>query len=80
MISGVVTTNREAVIRLIVSGPQGQTQEVDAAIDTGFDGFFDIAADTYRSLGVCLVVSPIRDTCRWERQCVRRVRCYSIMG
>jgi predicted aspartyl protease len=38
MITGVVTADREAVIRLTVRGPVGQEHEVEAVIDTGFDG------------------------------------------
>jgi clan AA aspartic protease len=38
MISGAVTANREAVIRLTVRGPAGPSQRVTAIIDTGFDG------------------------------------------
>ena len=52
MISGIVTTNREAVIRLIVSGPQGQTQEVDAIIDTGFDGFLTLPSGLIAALSL----------------------------
>jgi clan AA aspartic protease len=38
MIRGVVTADREAIVRLVVRGLAGQEQEVDAVIDTGFDG------------------------------------------
>jgi predicted aspartyl protease len=38
MISGSVNTNREAVISLVVNGPSGQVQEIEAVIDTGFTG------------------------------------------
>ena len=38
MISGVVTNDRQAVIHLTVRGPAGQEQEIEAIIDTGFDG------------------------------------------
>jgi len=37
MITGVVTADREAVIRLSVRGPTDQEHEVEAVIDTGFD-------------------------------------------
>lgn len=42
MIRGVVTANREAVIRLAVRGPSGQEQEIEAVVDTGFDGWFSL--------------------------------------
>lgn len=38
MVSGVVTDDRQAVIHLTVRGPAGQEQEIEAIIDTGFDG------------------------------------------
>lgn len=38
MITGVVTAFHQATIRLIVHGPTGQAQEIEAVIDTGFDG------------------------------------------
>jgi clan AA aspartic protease len=38
MITGVVTTSHQAVIRLMVRGLEGQEQEVAAVIDTGLDG------------------------------------------
>jgi clan AA aspartic protease len=42
MIIGVVNNFREAVIRLVVSGPAGQRQEIEAVIDTGFTGSLSI--------------------------------------
>ena len=38
MIEGVVNANYEAVITLPVLGPAGQTREVEAVIDTGYNG------------------------------------------
>ena len=42
MIIGAVNNFREAVITLVVSGPAGQTQEIEAVIDTGFTGSLSI--------------------------------------
>ena len=42
MIRGVVTADCEAVIRLVVRSPAGQEQEVEAVVDTGFDGWFSL--------------------------------------
>jgi type I restriction enzyme R subunit len=39
MITGMVNTNREAIIQLVALGPQGHQQEIEAVIDTGFTGF-----------------------------------------
>ena len=42
MIQGVVNAAYEAVIPLTVQGPAGQTQDIDAVIDTGFTGFLTL--------------------------------------
>ena len=42
MIAGVVTADREAIIRLAVRGPTGLEQEVEAVVDTGFDGWLSL--------------------------------------
>jgi clan AA aspartic protease len=42
MITGVVTPNREAVIRVLVRGTHGQEARVDAVVDTGFNGFLTL--------------------------------------
>jgi len=38
MITGVVTADREATIRLSVRGPTGSEHAIETVIDTGFDG------------------------------------------
>jgi clan AA aspartic protease len=38
MIIGAVTGDRQATIHLLVRGPAGQEREIEAIIDTGFDG------------------------------------------
>jgi predicted aspartyl protease len=42
MINGVVTGDRQAVIHLTVRGPTGLEQEIEAIIDTGFDGYLSL--------------------------------------
>jgi clan AA aspartic protease len=42
MITGVVTADHQAIIRLSVRGPTGQEQEIDAIMDTGFDGWLSL--------------------------------------
>ena len=42
MITGVITARREATIRLIAQSPNGSAQEVEAVIDTGFNGWFSL--------------------------------------
>lgn len=52
MITGVVTAAREAVIDLVVCGSNGQTKELQAMIDTGFDGSLTLPAKIITSLGL----------------------------
>jgi clan AA aspartic protease len=51
VIVGTVTENREAIIRLIVRGLNGQEQEVEAVVDTGFTGFLTLPPRLITSLG-----------------------------
>ena len=39
MITGVVSAAREARIPIRVRGPTGQEQDIDAVIDTGYNGW-----------------------------------------
>ena len=52
MIAGMVNTNREATIRLLVRGPQGHQQEIEAIIDTGFTGFLTLPPILVATLGL----------------------------
>ena len=52
MITGQVTVYREAVISLSVKGPEGQSREIDAVIDTGFNGFLTLPASLIQELGL----------------------------
>ena len=52
MILGVVNANREATIRLVVQGPDGQTHEIEAVIDTGFTGFLTLPPSLIDLLGL----------------------------
>jgi len=40
--TGMVTPQGEAQLKVIVHGPGGQEQEVEATIDTGFSGFLTL--------------------------------------
>ncbi len=42
MIRGVVNVDREAIVRLLVRGPTGNQQRIEAVIDTGFDGWLSL--------------------------------------
>ena len=55
MIEGVVNAAYEAVIRLSLRGPSGQTREIDAVIDTGFNGFLTLPPALVAELGLPLL-------------------------
>ena len=42
MIEGMVNTRYEAVVALPLQGPQGEAHDVEAVIDTGFNGFLTL--------------------------------------
>lgn len=52
MITGVVNSEREAIIHLVVRGPNGQEREIEAVIDTGFTGFLTLPFSLILSLGL----------------------------
>jgi len=52
MITGIVTAYRQAIIRLTVRGPEGQEQEIEAVIDTGFDGSLTLSPPLIAALGL----------------------------
>jgi len=52
MITGIITVAREAVISLLVRGPNGQEQELEAVIDTGFDGSLTLFPTLIIALGL----------------------------
>lgn len=52
MITGVVNAGYEAIIRLSMRGPMGREQEIDAIIDTGFNGFLTLPPPGVTELGL----------------------------
>jgi clan AA aspartic protease len=42
VITGIVNANREPTIQLRVGGPDRQEREIEAIIDTGFNGFLTL--------------------------------------
>ena len=52
MIHGTVNADREAVLRLQVSGLSGQPQEIEAVVDTGFTGFLTLPLSAIAALGL----------------------------
>jgi clan AA aspartic protease len=54
MISGKVSADGDAVIRLLVQGPSGLSEEVEAVIDTGFTDFLTLPFEAVARLGLPL--------------------------
>jgi clan AA aspartic protease len=52
MIYGTVNADREAVLRLQVSGQPGQSQAIEAVVDTGFTGFLTLPLSVITNLGL----------------------------
>jgi clan AA aspartic protease len=52
MISGVVNANLDATVLLTVYDINAQPQQVEAVVDTGFDGFLTLPPAVVVSLGV----------------------------
>jgi clan AA aspartic protease len=52
MITGSVNAAREARISLVLQAPHGTTREIDALIDTGFNGFLTLPPTLITALGL----------------------------
>ncbi len=52
MIQGVVNAHHEAVVRVPLVGPSGRERNVDAVIDTGFNGFLTLPPALVEELGL----------------------------
>ena len=52
MITGTVTSAREAILRLSVYDAGGQLQQTDAVVDTGFDGWLTLPPHFIAALGL----------------------------
>jgi clan AA aspartic protease len=57
MMQGVVNLRREATFSLVVGNLNGQRQFINTVIDTGFDGFLSLPADTIARLGLPWTIS-----------------------
>ena len=57
MIEGSVTANREAIVPLSLRGPEGQTREVNAVIDTGYSGALTLPPELVAELELPYVFS-----------------------
>ena len=54
MIEGTVNAAYEAVVRLTIQGPTGAAREIDAVIDTGFNGFLTLPPELVAELSLPL--------------------------
>jgi|SRR5579871_4206090 len=61
MILGKVNAFKQAVISLELRGPNGQTETVDAIIDTGYDGYLTVTPNIAARLQF-----PFRETRTYE--------------
>jgi clan AA aspartic protease len=52
MMIGVVTSSREAVVRVLVRGAPAQEAQIEAVIDTGFTGFLTLPAQLIATLAL----------------------------
>ena len=52
MIQGVVNDAYEAVVAISLQGPEGQAQDIEAVIDTGYSGFLTLPAALVTELGL----------------------------
>ena len=50
-----MNANLEAVVTIFLRGPKGQTQQVDAVIDTGFNGYLALPPMLVGDLGLPIV-------------------------
>jgi len=54
MIQGIVTSDREAIVRLQILDAMGNSTEIDTVIDTGFNGYMTLPLATIRQQGLTL--------------------------
>ena len=52
MIEGIVNTYYEPVVTLSLQGPDGQIQEVEAVVDTGYNGLLTLPPSVVSELGL----------------------------
>ena len=57
MIEGVVNAAYEPVISLTVQGPAGQSREIEAVVDTGYNGYLTLPPALASLLGLSFVTS-----------------------
>ena len=56
MITGGITPNREATVRLTIFSSGGQQQQIEAMVDTGFNLFLTLPSSLIAALGLPFAV------------------------
>lgn len=57
MIEGVVNASYEAMVTLLLRGPDGDVRDIEAVIDTGYSGFLTLPPRLVAELGLPFVTS-----------------------
>ena len=57
MIEGVVNSSYEAIIPLSLQGPVGVPQELEAVVDTGFNGYLSVPSSLVAELGLVFSIT-----------------------
>lgn len=57
MIEGVVNSSYEAIVALLLRGPDGDARDIEAVIDTGYNGFLTLPPRLVAELGLPFVTS-----------------------
>ena len=52
MIEGAVNPAYEAVVALLLQGPDGRTRDIEAVVDTGYSGFLTLPTALVAELGL----------------------------
>jgi clan AA aspartic protease len=52
MIVGVMNSQREAIVRLVVVGPGGQERQIEAVLDTGYSGSLTLPSTVVSALNL----------------------------
>ncbi len=57
MIRGVVNAAYEPIVRLAVQGPSGRSREIEAVVDTGYNGYLTLPPALASALGLRFVTT-----------------------
>ena len=57
MIQGVVNAAYEPIVTLAIQGPSGQSREIEAVVDTGYNGYLTLPAAVALALGLPFVTT-----------------------